>query len=133
MKRYQQQHEQENAWRRGPTIHQFPPTCTVRALHTAQDTMNQPQSAQTNSGIAHRPQRKTPSHPETNLHQSKARQTMAEHQNQSINQSINQIYLKSILKIHTVNCIETTNKRFVFLIKIDYTKNSFTILINITN
>ena len=58
MKRCQQQHEQENVWRRGLAIHQFPPACKVRVSFTAQDTMNQedtqdhPQSAQANPGTA---------------------------------------------------------------------------------
>ena len=49
--------------------------------------------------------------------------------NQSVNQSVNQIY--SMLMVSTEKCTpdETTNKRFVFLIKIVYTKNLSTILI----
>ena len=78
MKRYQQQREQENVWRRGPTIHQFRPACRVRAPSTAQNTVNQktpkiiPRPPKSTSEQPHRPHRKTPMHDETNLHQPKA-------------------------------------------------------------
>ena len=44
-------------------------------------------------------------------------------------QSINQSNLFKVDPKNTESYIETTNKRFVFLIKIDYTKNLFAILI----
>ena len=44
------------------------------------------------------------------------------------NQSINQSNLFKVDPKNTASCIVTTNKRFVLLIKIGYTKSLFTIL-----
>ena len=88
-KRYEQQHEQENVWRRGHIIHQFSPAFRVRGSRTAQDTVNQedtqdyPQSTQANLETATsstHPHRKTPAYTETNPWRPKVRQTMGEHQ-----------------------------------------------------
>ena len=87
MKRYQQQHEQGNVWRQGPTVHHFLLECRVRAPRTAQDAMNQedtqdnPHSAQVNPGTATpAPPKKRRMHAESNLHQPNARQTKSERQ-----------------------------------------------------